>query len=229
MKKNELTKVVLAALVFASSVAMAESDYPAADFQPKVIFSDDSASQSASEPKETAAKVEEADENFPAANYQPKVLFSDADYKHSPAAPSAKGSSVSTSAPTLASAEVEVIQAEKEASSNFSYIGLIAIAIAGFFVYTKKTGGVSLSSGKSSKKVAPSNSYAAAADGSTGVEKYLEKVGIKKTGVAKYLDKQVETYPSTGVAKYMAKQIIKDREVAASRVTGVEKYLRDKV
>lgn len=226
MKKNELTKVVLAVLVFASSAVMAESDYPAADFQPKVIFSDDSAPQHASSSEAKAAPVAEVDENFPATNYQPKVLFSDAEYKHSSEAPSAKSSSASSRS---ASAAVEVIQSEKEASSNFSYIGLIAIAIAGFFVYSKKTGGISIGEGKSKKKAAPSNSYVAAADGSTGVEKYLEKVGIKKTGVAKYLDKQVETYPSTGVAKYMAKQIIKDREVAASRVTGVEKYLRDKV
>ena len=229
MKKNELTKVVLAALVFASSAVMAESDYPAADFQPKVIFSDDSASQNASSSAAKTGPTAEVDENFPATSYQPKVLFSDAEYKHSSEAPSAKSSSTSSRSATSASAAVEVIQSEKEASSNFSYIGLIAIAIAGFFVYSKKTGGISIGEGKSKKIAAPSNSYVAAADGSTGVEKYLEKVGIKKTGVAKYLDKQVETYPSTGVAKYMAKQIIKDRAVAASRVTGVEKYLRDKV
>ena len=228
MKKNELTNVVLAALVFASSAVMAESDYPAADFQPKVIFSDDSTSETASKSTAKAAPVAEVDENFPAANYQPKVLFSDADYKHSSAAPSANTSSAtSSSKATPASAAVEVIQAEKEVSSDFSYIGLIAIAIAGFFVYSKKTGG--LSKGKVTKKVVSNNSYVASADGATGVEKYLEKVGIKKTGVAKYLDKQVETYPTTGVAKYMAKQIVKDREIAASRVTGVEKYLRDKV
>lgn len=227
MKKNELTKVVLAVLVFASSAAMAESDYPAADFQPKVIFSDDSASQSAPKSKPAAVQATEVDENFPAANYQPKVLFSDEDYKHSPAAPSAKGSTKSSASATSASAAVEVIQSEKEASSDFSYIGLVVIAIAGFFVYSKKTGGLGVS--KSNKKSVPENNYVASADGSTGVEKYLEKVGINKTGVAKYLEKQVETYPSTGVAKYMAKQIVKDRAAAASKVTGVEKYLRDKV
>lgn len=229
MKKNELTKVVLAALVFASSAVMAESDYPAADFQPKVIFSDNSAPQNTAKSKAAAVKETEVDENFPAANYQPKVLFSDADYKHSSAAPSVSGSSKSTGSETSASAAVEVIQSEKEASSDFSYIGLIAIAIAGFFVYSKKTGGMSVSKSTSNKKSMPENSYVASADGSTGVEKYLEKVGINKTGVAKYLEKQVETYPSTGVAKYMAKQIVKDRAVAASKVTGVEKYLRDKV
>lgn len=58
------------------------------------------------------------------------------------------------------------------------------------------------------------------------MEKYLEKQGITKTGVAKYLEKQTSN-PTTGVAKYMAKQIVKDREAAAKKVTGVEKYLRD--
>ncbi len=38
MKINELTKGVMAALLLTSSVAMAESDYPAADYQPKVLY-----------------------------------------------------------------------------------------------------------------------------------------------------------------------------------------------
>jgi len=52
-------------------------------------------------------------------------------------------------------------------------------------------------------------------------------MGANKTGVAKYLEKQ-DSNPATGVAKYMAKQIVRDREAAAAKATGVEKYLRDK-
>lgn len=223
MKQNKLTKVVMAALVFASSSVLAESDYPAADFQPKVVFSDDSAqSAPAAKPaaKAPAKEVAEADPNFPAANYQPKVLFNDADYKHSAAAPVAPAASKSSaSGSTSAAASVEVIQNEKAASSDFSLIGLVALAVIGFVLYNKKSGG--RAAGVSS------NVYRASTGGSTGVEKYLEKIGANKTGVAKYLEKQTEN-PSTGVAKYMAKQIIKDREAAAARATGVEKYLRDK-
>jgi len=213
----------MAALVFASSSVLAESDYPAADFQPKVVFSNDSA-QSApavtSAAKAPAEDVAEADPNFPAANYQPKVLFNDSEYKHSAAAPVASGTAKSAvSGSTSAAASVEVIQTEKEASSDFSMVGLIALAVIGFVLYSKKSGGQAASAG--------SSVYTTSAGGSTGVEKYLEKIGANKTGVAKYLEKQTEN-PSTGVAKYMAKQIIKDREAAAARATGVEKYLRDK-
>ncbi|AEG02430.1 hypothetical protein [Methylomonas methanica] len=218
MKKNKLTKAVLAALVFASSSVLAGSDYPAADFQPKVLFSDESA-QSAPESKPAAAAVaEEADPNFPAANFQPKVLFKDSDYKHSAAAPSSGSSSKSSAPASAASAELDVIESEKAASSDFSYIGLIALAAIGFVVYSKKAGGPAAKSAADNYVVA---------GGATGVEKYLEKMGANKTGVAKYLEKQTEN-PSTGVAKYMAKQIVKDREAAAARATGVEKYLRDK-
>lgn len=221
MKKNELTKVVLAALVLASSSVLAASDYPAADFQPKVLYSDESA-QSAPDAAPAAAApaavVEEADSNYPAASYQPKVLFKDAEYKHSAAAPSAGSSATSSSSATAASAELEVIQTEKAASTDFSYIGLIALAFVGFFLYSKKSGEKSASSTAVDYSVA---------EGATGVEKYLEKMGANKTGVAKYLEKQTAN-PSTGVAKYMAKQIVKDREAAAARATGVEKYLRDK-
>jgi hypothetical protein len=223
VKKNELTKAVLAALLLASTSVMAESDYPAADFQPKVVYSDSGASKSEPAAKPAAAQATESDANYPATSFQPKVVYSDNDYKHSSAAPSAAGGgstkSASASAVTSASAANEVIQTEKAASSDFSFIGLIALAVVGFVVYSKK------SAGKSSASA--SSDYSVDAGGSTGVEKYLEKMGANKTGVAKYLEKQTEN-PSTGVAKYMAKQIVKDREAAAARATGVEKYLRDK-
>lgn len=224
MKNIELTKAVLAALLLTSSAVMAETDYPASDFQPKVVFSDESAVSSAPSAKPAGSAA--VDDNFPAANYQPKVLFTDAEYKHSSAAPKAQGYSKSTAGESSASAAVEVIQNEKEASSSFSYIGLIALAIAGFFVYNKKSG-VSTSEVKTNRPVSRKKYVASAAGDSTGVEKYLAKLGGDKTGVAKYLEKQTKN-PSTGVAKYMAKQIVKDREAAAARATGVEKYLRDK-
>lgn len=219
MKKNELTKSVMLALLLASPLAMAE-EYPAADFQPKVLYSDTSAqSQSASAKSTPAAKVAEpveVDPNFPAANYQPKVLFSDAEYKHSSAAPSAGSSS---SAAVAADSEASVAQAAEPAASNNNLIGLLVLAAVGFFLYSKKTADKTAAS-------ASAETYSNAG-GATGVEKYLEKQGINKTGVAKYLEKQ-SANPATGVAKYMAKQIVKDREVAAAKVTGVEKYLRDK-
>lgn len=221
MKKNELTKAVLAALLLASSSVMADSEYPAADFQPKVVFSDSSAqgeAKSSAPAAKKAAEPVEVDPNFPAANYQPKVLYSDADYKHTQAAPSV-GSSKSSAAVSDESV-ASAAQGEQPASSNNNLIGLLVLAAVGFFLYSKKSG---VKTGASSRSA---ETYASAS-GTTGVEKYLEKQGINKTGVAKYLEKQGAN-PATGVAKYMAKQIVKDREAAAAKATGVEKYLRDK-
>ena len=215
MNKNKLTTAVLTALVLASSSALAANEYPASDFQPKVVYSDSSATAPAAAPKAKAAEPVEADPNFPAANYQPKVLFNDADYKHTAAAP---GVSSAKSAVSTDSA-VEAVAAEPAASNNNTLFGLLAVAAVGFFLYKKN------SCPKSAEKTAAT--VAVANEGATGVEKYLEKQGLNKTGVAKYLDKQ-SANPATGVAKYMAKQLVKDRSAAAAKTTGVERYLRDK-
>lgn len=223
MKKIELTKCVMMALLLTSSMAMAE-EYPAADYQPKVLYTNPeyssgkaAAAAAAPAPKSVAKEVE-ADPAYPATNFQPKVLYSDAGYSHSSVAPNANQSSKSAGSTTSAEAAVDVIQTEKAASSDFSYIGLILLAVAGFFIYNKKAPKGAKSSSGDSYQVAT---------GATGVEKYLEKMGVNKTGVAKYLEKQ-DSNPATGVAKYMAKQIVRDREAAAAKATGVEKYLRDK-
>ncbi|NOT83385.1 MAG: hypothetical protein HOP02_01100 [Methylococcaceae bacterium] len=60
MKKNTLTLGVCAVLLLGSTLAVAESDYPAADFQPKVLFTDEGAN-------DTAVK------NKPKANIQAAV------------------------------------------------------------------------------------------------------------------------------------------------------------
>lgn len=227
MNKNEFTIGVVVALLMASSQAIAESDYPAANFEPKVVYSNpeykegaDAPAESASKPATAAVSAEEADPNYPAANFQPKVVYSDSNYKHQSAAPSAGSSKQSAAAEVSSAAEEVSASDEKPASSNTSLIGLLVLAAAGFFVYSKKSGG------KAAQGVT-SEAYSSSNDDATGVEKYLDKLGVNKTGVAKYLEKQ-SANPSTGVAKYMAKQIVKDREAAAARATGVEKYLRDK-
>lgn len=225
MKKNELAKGVMVALVLTSSMAMAE-EYPAADYQPKVLYTnpDYSGAKAAPAPAASApaaksvVKEVEVDPAYPATNFQPKVLYTDSGYKHSSAAPGTVQTAKSSGSTSSAEAAVDVIQTEKAASSDFSYIGLGLLAVAGFFIYNKKS--------PKAAKSASGDSYQVAS-GATGVEKYLEKMGANKTGVAKYLEKQ-DSNPATGVAKYMAKQIVKDREAAAAKATGVEKYLRDK-
>lgn len=206
---NQLSKAVFAAMLLASFSAIADSNYPASDFKPKVIYSDGSSTAAPSTSAAKPAEKVEADPNYPATNFQPKVLFSADDYKHSSEAPSA-----SSRAATATSA-AEAVSEETAVSSNNNLIGLLVLAAIGFVLYKAKCG---------PKKSATAS--AAASDSSvTGVERYLEKQGINKTGVAKYLEKQ-NANPATGVAKYVAKQVFRDKAAAAAKATGVEKYLQ---
>ena len=219
---NKLTKIAMVLSLLSSPFALAGEDYPAANFEPKVLFSSEEASSAAtSAPTPVAAKAVEAvevDPNYPAANFQPKVTFNDESYKHSSTAPGTPSVAKSASTSSVSTAVVESApQAEKAEGSNNNLIGLALLAAVGFFLYNKKSA--------KTVYVESAQDYTSAGD-STGVEKYLEKQGMNKTGVAKYLDKQTAN-PATGVAKYMAKQIVRDREAAAAKATGVEKYLRD--
>jgi hypothetical protein len=86
MKHKQLKHGIFAAMMLAAFAASAQ-EYPAADFQPKVVYQDESVvKSSASAPcdsKQAAAtavkddKVE-FDANYPASNFQPKVIFSSA-------------------------------------------------------------------------------------------------------------------------------------------------------
>ena len=220
-------KGVFAVLLAASFTAGAETQYPAADFQPKVLYKDadykHAGSTAAAAPAEQAKpKAKVVDPNYPAADYQPKVLYKDENYKPSPATPSTAASSDFESS-DVSVAESEQSAGTKKEESNLTFlIGLAVLALGGFFFFNKKS--------KSEASPSERSTYAAASTGSTGVEKYLASLpqAAKATGVEKYLENQAKQQPISGVAKYVAKQIIKDREAAAAKVTGVEKYLRSK-
>jgi hypothetical protein len=77
VKKNNLTLGVCAALLLSSTLAVAESDYPAADFQPKVLFQDSDYKSTQSDTVKSSSASESADPNYPAANFQPKVVYQD--------------------------------------------------------------------------------------------------------------------------------------------------------
>lgn len=79
MKKIIIFGLTTVGLVLTSWSALAtsdNSDYPAAYFQPKVIFADESA---VAEPKknncEPKPKQTEFDPKYPAASYEPKVVY----------------------------------------------------------------------------------------------------------------------------------------------------------
>ncbi|MGR8931346.1 MAG: hypothetical protein ACU836_11945 [Gammaproteobacteria bacterium] len=90
MKKTQFCYgMLVGSLLIASSVRAGE--YPASDFQPKVLFQDESVTASSSTSasssaapcvnQEAASKKEEVaefDPQYPASSFQPKVIFSDA-------------------------------------------------------------------------------------------------------------------------------------------------------
>ena len=235
MKKNNLTRGAFALLLLASTAAGADQQYPAADFQPEVLYQDSdyiaknspsatTAKAAAPTPKAapSAAASHEVDSKYPAADFQPEVLYHDPNYKPSQSvkATASKEEIASKQVESVASAAVK-----KEESSMSSYlIGLVVLALAGFYFF-KIRGKATVQ--KKAPAVAPAKaSYAL----TTGVAKYLNKVS--GTGVSRYLEKQVKSASAsatTGVAKYMAKQqAASPKTTAAKAATGVEKYMRDR-
>jgi len=118
-----------------SFVAIADNQYPAADFEPKVLYQDASVKSFApdaptattkSAPASTPAPVvEEAfDARYPATNFEPKVLFSDENYKPTKSTPSIQSAST-------VSENVSVAKVEKEGDSNLLFLGLLAAAAGG--------------------------------------------------------------------------------------------------
>lgn len=74
--KKKILGLLLSGIISAPLTAVANNDdsqYPAANFQPKVIFADDSVKAASS-----SSNTSSFDSNYPAANFQPKVLYVDA-------------------------------------------------------------------------------------------------------------------------------------------------------
>ncbi|MCK5829136.1 MAG: hypothetical protein KAH20_02420 [Methylococcales bacterium] len=77
--KNKLLSLLIAGIISTPLTAIAnssDSEYPAANYQPKVIFADESAKST----ENTSAKPKQSgfDPDYPAASFQPKVLYVDA-------------------------------------------------------------------------------------------------------------------------------------------------------
>ena len=212
----------------------ADSEYPATDFQPKVVFQDEdykhtgsTSSSSSSSKKKVKGKVSSADSDYPAANFEPEVLFKDDGYKHTKGATNSNGSSSKSTSSSDANEQVA------EDSSMSLIIGLALLAAAGFAFYNKSKIGAKGAKKKGTarrrqvarKSSTAKQSSAPVLSGSeSGVARYLEdKNGVEPSGVAKYLDERNTSV--SGVSKYVAKQKITAR---VASVTGVEKYLKDK-
>ena len=222
VKINNLTNGLVATLLLASPMVGAETEYPAADFKPKVIYQDVDSSKSASAPAKQAKSVEatEADSKYPATNFEPKVLYKDADYKPS------KFTGTPSTPEQAKAADVEVTTAAKgEEESMMSYLlGLIVFAVAGYIFLSKR---------EPKAKVSKSPVYTSHASGLSGVARYLRKHNmVAATGVARYLESHAETekekVATSGVEKYLEKQAKSAKEATAQAGTGVEKYMRNR-
>jgi len=223
VKIQNLTSGLIVALVLASPIVGAE-DYPAANFQPTVIYSDvDESSQSSTNSK---AETSQPDANYPAANFQPTIVYSDSDYKHQKSIASVKIVSVSTSDEVESGGEDTV--ASEDDDSMVILFGLFALVIVGLVLLKRKS-----SSGDTKKPVrqtrATSNVKIVRSQegGVTGVARYLSKNMPELSSVAQYL-KNKNSVQASGVSKYMAKRIVAAKAAAIAKRTGVEKYLRDR-
>ena len=227
MQNNKLTKGAFAALLLASAVANADTQYPAADFQPSVVFQDEAyingtqaaakaAAPVATAPAATSTHAANDDAKYPAANFQPVVVFNDPNYV---ATPSKNNNATSAAAVTQEEAVVEAAPAAKKADDSSNYLfGLIGLAAVGFFLFKGQGSCPARKESSTAAPIAP----ASVPSGLTGVARYLNKKA--GTGVARYLEKQSKT-ATTGVARYVAKQVVAK---AKKETTGVEKYVRDR-
>lgn len=231
VKKNNLINGLFATLLIASPLAGADQKYPAADFQPQVVYQDSDliakSGKASGKAEPAAAPAHEVDAKYPAANFQPQVVYSDPNYKPGASAPKA-AAAVAASKKEVADSEpaasTELAASAKEESQSTYLIGLIALGLVGAFLFKGQGKCASKSAQDKAAPAAPANKGAL-----TGVARYLNKVS--GTGVSRYLEKQVKTATSTsstGVAKYIAKQVSVAKSTATGAATGVEKYMRNR-
>jgi hypothetical protein len=200
----------MVALLLTSPIVGAEPKYPAADFQPGVVYKDEKLIQQHSE----AAKSQVIAPAAPQAAAAPKA-----------AAP------IETPAP---SAAIETAENEEHVVGTTGDakggtvgnlpIALVVLAIGGFAFWSSRKGAPKPAETPAAPAISGST-------GETGVEKYLKSMpevqGAPETGVAKYLRSVIATEPpaakETGVAKYLKNL----PEPVSTAETGVAKYLKN--
>lgn len=232
---NKINTGFFALLILASFGAGADSKYPAADFQPEVVYQDkdlinknsgsvkapDSVKAVRLEPKDTVV-----DSKYPAADFKPQVIFHDEKYVPSKVTPSSKHTSAQVEVGVTNDAGVEKQTNNKTQSTTTNYlIGLFALVAAGFFLFKNQGKCTHKTKTKTKNEKAVAKTYSKHPSGLTGVAKYVNRVS--GTGVSRYIDKNVKT-AKTGVAKYVAKKAISSKAKNTEAVTGVEKYISNK-
>lgn len=229
MKSNNLTNSLFAVLFLASPLVGADQKYPAADFQPEVVYQDadyiSKNSQSTERHAPSSGQASESnavDTKYPAADFQPQVVYADPDYKHSSSPVVAAKSVENESGVYENKGQDQVAETNKNEKSSSSYlVGVLGLAAIGVFFFRKQT----QSASKKAERDEPVQFQGA--QKLTGVARYLNKTS--GTGVSRYVEKQVKSAVAvTGVAKYMAKQVTATKASAIQAATGVEKYMRNR-
>lgn len=182
MTKDKTIKTIITALLLASPMAGAETQYPE-PFEPKVLYQDaeyiaNHPGPAAEAPKaEAPAPAASTDTRYPNA-FEPKVLYRDAEYISShpkaAAAPPTKAAEPAQPKPAEPAESKPEAPVAAEPKGNFlSENALTFLIFAGIVGYV-------FWSGRGSKKCAHSPKP------ETGVAKYLKRIE-NETGVARYL------------------------------------------
>jgi hypothetical protein len=215
VKKNNLLQSAIVALLVASPFAAYAGQYPAADFEPKVLYQDESVKSTSAAVIVKAAPVVAAaapaatvsDSKYPAANFEPKVLFSDDSYKPSKSAPSI-APTTSTPEYTTSAGAIIMEEAKKDEGIDPNLFILAGLAAAVFGASRcPKFAGIFGNNLASNEPSAPTE---------TGVTRYLNARVPKVSSVTKYLERAGKP---TNVARYIAKQNIAQKAAAAQNDT----------
>lgn len=180
----------MALLIMTSFMVNADEEYSPADYKPMVDYSEYNSSSAADFESNTPPRTEHVIKQKSVQKAVPITGIANEQTEVNPLRASI-------------SMEKPVIQNETSSQTDVVLIVVVVSILGGFVLFRRKSSSTT-SSGRSSNVVPDSATM------STGVERYLEKMADNKTGVATYLERQVESAPSTGVAKYLAKQVVRD-------------------
>jgi hypothetical protein len=244
VQKNKLTKGVFLALLLISTVAGADQQYPAADFQPTIVYQDSNIAKANTAPaaaaKAAPIATAEIDSKYPAANFQPKVVYSDPQAQHSNAAATQVANAASVKSVSSKSTEADAkypaanfqpqvvysdanYKSSSSASNSESKIQDTTVEVSGTAAKANES--------DSSYLIALIGLVAAGffffknqSNSEIGTENVKASTAAKvsggSTGVARYLNR----ISGTGVSRYLEKQA-----KIQTPVTGVAKYMAKQV
>ncbi|GAB6068560.1 hypothetical protein JCM13664_18800 [Methylothermus subterraneus] len=156
---SALLRVGLLALILASFKAQAEVEYPAADFQPQVIYS---------------APTEEG--KYPAASFTPQVVFQDPELIEKLAAPP-KAPAPQAAAPKEPSRPRSSVAFD--AAPPYGAAGLALAAIALTFFWARRSKAPALYAGAESNPAAATKAGEASQESVEAVREDLEELAVE--------------------------------------------------